>query len=153
MISWSWLKACWHESSNLLVFSVGLSDYILFFSSLNCVSHSNFLFKDCVGIQWKFLSLYHLTNLSNSLLMLCYKCNLLHSIRLCPFWERPPFMPMDMHSFAGCVLSFRVTCWLFTILQLIYFFLFTFPFQHSIRLRCWLSNSRVQSLCNFFFLI
>ena len=56
--------------------------------------------------------------------MLCYRGNLLQSIRLYPFWERPPFVPMNMHNFTSFAKSFRVTCWMFTILLVIYFSFF-----------------------------
>ena len=46
-------------------------------------------------------------------------------------------------------MSFRVTCWMFTILQLISFFLLIFTFQHGISFRSCLSFIRVQSLCDF----
>ena len=36
-------------------------------------------------------------------LVFCYRGNLLHSMRVCPFWAVPPFVPMDMHNFASCV--------------------------------------------------
>ena len=44
-------------------------------------------FQDYVGIQWSCPYLYHLTNFLrySSLLILCYRCNPLQSIRLCPF--------------------------------------------------------------------
>ena len=38
-----------------------------------------------------------------------YRDNPLQSIRLCPFWARPPFMQMIPHNFAGSATSFRVT--------------------------------------------
>ena len=42
----------------------------------------------------------------SSWLMVCYRGNPLQSIRLCPFWTRPSFVPMVMYNFAGCVISF-----------------------------------------------
>ena len=54
---------------------------------------------------------------------------------------------------ASCPTSFRVTYWMFTILQLIYFVLFTFPFHHGISFRDSLSCDKVKFLCNFLFLM
>ena len=104
-------------------------DYI--FPSLNSVSHRNFLFWDCVVIHWICQSLYHLTNIlrSSNLLLLCYGGNPLHSNRLCLFKARPPFVPMVIHPFTCCEVSFWVTCWMLTIFLLISFFLFIFLFQ------------------------
>ena len=39
----------------------------------------------------------------SSWLILCSRGDLLQSIRLCPFQLRPPFVSVDMHSFANCV--------------------------------------------------
>ena len=73
------------------------------FSSKTFISNSNFPFQSCVGIQWVFLSLCHPTNIlrSGSWLMPSYRGNQLQSIRLCPFWERPSFVPMDICNFAS----------------------------------------------------
>ena len=90
--------------------------------------------------------LYHLTNLlrSSMCLMLCYRGNPLQSIRLCTFWARPPFVPMDMH-FASCAMSFRVTplhiyhapAHLFHSLHL------SFPVQHQLQRLTQLQQSPV----------
>ena len=40
----------------------------------------------------------------------CYKCIPLQFIRICPFWERQPLVPVEMHNFAICALSLRVIC-------------------------------------------
>ena len=40
------------------------------------------------------------------------------------FLARPMFVPADMHNVPSCITSFRVTCWMFVILQHIYFILF-----------------------------
>ena len=45
------------------------------------------------------------------------------------FWARPNFVPTDMLNFSGCIVSFNEACWMFTIPQLIYLFLFTFLLQ------------------------
>ena len=58
---------------------------------------------------------------------------------------------MDMHISGSCIMLFRVICSMFTILQLIYFFLFIF--QYGISFRDCLSCTRVQSLCSFLFLL
>ena len=56
--------------------------------------------------------------------MPCYWGHLLWSIRLCPFWGRKsPFVPMAMHNFTSWAMSFRTTCWIFTIILLISFHL------------------------------
>ena len=83
--------------------------------------------------------------------MSCYGGNLLQSIRCWPFWGRPPFVPIDMQNLTGYAVSFRMTHWLFIILQFIYFFLFTFCFQHNISLRDCLNCTTVQSIGNFLF--
>ena len=57
--------------------------------------------------------------------MLCCGAKLLWSGRLCPFWTRPPFLPVDMHIFTNCVILFRVTCGMFITLPHIFFFLFS----------------------------
>ena len=64
----------------------------------------------------------------------------------------PPFFPVVMHSFVSCVVSFRVTCSLFSILLLISFFLFyiSIPVQNKPQ-RSVLHQSLVP--CNFLFLI
>ena len=54
--------------------------------------------------------------------MLFYRGNMAQSIRSCPFRARLPFMQIEIHYFASCAVSFRVTSWLFTILWLTYFF-------------------------------
>ena len=74
-------------------------DCILILPSLNSISSSNILFQDHIWIQWLCLYPYHLTKLLrySSWLSLCYWGHPLQSIRLCPFWERLPFMPMDTH--------------------------------------------------------
>ena len=59
---------------------------------------------------------------------------------------------MNMHNFAGCALSVRMMCWLFTIFSLSYFFLYTFFFQHSISFTGCLDCCRVKSPCSFLIL-
>ena len=77
--------------------------------------------------------------------MPCYRGNLLQSVRLCPFLVRWPFVPMDRHNFSGCAMSFRVTCWVFMILLLVYFFLFHFslPVHHQLQSLSQLQQSPV----------
>ena len=45
-------------------------------------------------------------------------------------WARPIFVAMDIHNFADCVLSFRVTCWMFNVhhspADLFFLFIFSF---------------------------
>ena len=68
--------------------------YILIFPSLNSIPCSNFLTLGlCLGYSGC-VCLYHLMNLlrSRSWLMVCYGGSLLQSVRLCPFWARPPFV-------------------------------------------------------------
>ena len=45
------------------------------------------------------------------------------------FWGKTTFYANNMHNLSGCVLSFRVTCWMFIILQLIYLVFPTFHFS------------------------
>ena len=75
--------------------------------------------------------LFHLIDFlrSSSCHILCYRGNLLQSVRSFPFWARPPFVPMNMHDFTSCVKLFRVVCWMFTILQLIISFFSPTPFD------------------------
>ena len=51
------------------------------------------------------------------------------------------------------VQSFRVTCYMFTILPPIYFCVFIFPFPPYINWNGWLICNRAQFLCNFHFLM
>ena len=48
-----------------------------------------------------------------------YRGKLLQSIRLCPFWERPPFCANGHAQLCSSVVSFIVIYWMHTILQLI----------------------------------
>ena len=110
--------------------------YRLIFPSLNLAHQALFIF---LGLYWDALdmSVYLPSDKLfrySSCLILCYRRNLLQSVRLCTSRARLPFVPMDMHNLACCVMSF------------IYFFPFTFPFQHSIRFGNCLSCSRVQFL-------
>ena len=68
------------------------------------------------------------------------------------FWARPIFSSMDIHNFTDCVLSFRVTCWIFFILWLMYFVPFNFH-KLCIKFRDCYSCNRVHSPCNFLLLI
>ena len=52
-----------------------------------------------------------------------------------------------------CVGSFRVTCYMFTILPAIYFLTFIFPFPHYINLNCYHICNRAQFFNNFLFLM
>ena len=85
-----------------------------------------------------------------AVLIFRYRGSWLQSIRLCPFWSRPPFVPIEIHSFTASAMLFRATCWMCTFLQIIYFLLFNFPFQHGIIVRDFLSCSRVHSLSDVF---
>ena len=69
------------------------------------------------------------------------------------FGQKPSFESMAMPNFTSCSMSFKVTCWLCTILQLIYFFPFIFLFQCSTSFRKYLTCSRVWCLCAFLFLM
>ena len=69
------------------------------------------------------------------------------------FLARSPFVPVDVDNIASCVMSFRVKCWMFTILHLIYFFPFIFLFHHVIIFNNCLCCSRVHSLSDFLFLM
>ena len=122
-------------------------DYIIIFPSQAFISLDTFPFYNNIGIQWTHQCLCHLTNFLrySSWLILIYKGNLLQSMRFCSFWARPPFC----HS--SCVVSFRVICWMCSILQLIYSS-FTFLFQHVITLE--MSHLQHSSApCNFLFLM
>ena len=97
-----WLKMCWQECTNLwcsLLVHVGLH---INFPILNIIPMSTF--GDCVGILR--VCLYFASNFFrySSWLILCYRCNLLLSMRVCPFWLRPLSVPMDLHNFASCVM-------------------------------------------------
>ena len=129
-------------------------EYILIFLSWNSSSHSSILFWPLLQYSWH-VCLCHLTNLlrSNSWLMLLYRDNLLQFIMLYPFLGKTPFMPMAVHSFNGCGVSFRVTCWMFITLLFINFFLFTFLFLLCVSSRGCLSYDSVWCLCNFLFLM
>ena len=74
----------------------------------------------------------HLTSFArySSWLIIHYRGNLLQYVRM-SFRARTPFVPVDMHNFMGCVMSFRATGWMLAIIHLIYFFLFTFPIQYA----------------------
>ena len=81
------------------------------------------------------------------------RLSLLQSNILWPFWSRPFFVPVEMHSFAICLVSFRVTCWMFVILLLACFHFLNFLFQLCITLTDCLSCNKVQVSCNFLFLM
>ena len=49
------------------------------------------------------------------------------------FQKRPPFLPLAMHNSTSCVVSFRVICWMFTILQIIYSFHLSLPAWHQLK--------------------
>ena len=62
------------------------------------------------------------------------RLSLLHSIRSCPLWARPIFVPMAMHNFAAYIVSFRVTCWNFhSLLHKFCFFFSSFPVLHQLQ--------------------
>ena len=52
-----------------------------------------------------------------------------------------------------CFMSFRVTCYMFTILPPIYFLMFIFPFPPYVNWNSYLICNRAQFLCNFLFLM
>ena len=68
------------------------------------------------------------------------------------FWSKTTFCANGHAQLPSCAMSFRVVCWMVTILQVIYFF-FTFLFQHSFSFGDCLTCSKVQSLHNFLFLM
>ena len=144
MISWSLLCMGLQDSLSLVVLSIG-SCWITYSFSMNSVSCSNLLLWGCVERWWTCLSVYHLTNLlrSSSWLMLCYRSNLLQSIRLCPFRQD------NLLCQWTCTNLLAVSChseWMVTILLLTYSFLFTFHFKHSISCRCCLNCDEFGSL-------
>ena len=62
------------------------------------------------------------------------------------------FEPIDIHNFTGCVMSFRVTCWMFIILQVSNFIHFIFLFESCvINFTDGLSCNIFQFPCNSFF--
>ena len=69
------------------------------------------------------------------------------------FCARQPFVPMDMHNSASCVMSLRLICRMFTISPAHLFFLFTFLIQHSISFEDFLGAAIVQSLFSLLFLM
>ena len=72
----------------------------------------------------------------------CCRHNLLQSVRSCPFWAKPIFMPMNTHNFSNCVILFR------HMLNVIILLPFTFPFQPGVSFRHCLSSNRVQFPCD-----
>ena len=60
---------------------------------------------------------------------------------------------MDLPNFAGCDVSFKVTCWMFIILPLIYFFCIAFLFQSVSVLGAVLVCNRICFPYNFLFLM
>ena len=52
--------------------------------------------------------------------------------RIMSFLGRPIFVPMATPNCGTCVMSFRLTCYMFTILPTIYFLVFIFPFPHYV---------------------
>ena len=96
-------------------------DYILNFPSRNSMSCSNFLFFFyCVGIQWTWLSLPSdkLIEIQQLAYVLLQRQPITIN-QVMAFWARPPFVPMDVHNFTNCTVSFIVTCWMFTLLLLV----------------------------------
>ena len=131
-----------------------VSHYILIFLSLTFISGSNFHFSACVEYNTR-LSLCLLPNLMRfrSWLMLCYRGDLLQSIRLCSFWTRPYFVPMAIHNFTSCALWFRVICWTFITLPIIFFLSFHLSVPALCQFQWFLSCDRVWIPCNFIFLM
>ena len=86
-----------------------------------------------------------------SWLLLCYKYNLLQSIRLCPL-QQDHLCANGLAQPCQFTMSLRVTWWMFTILLFLYFLLYAFLYQCSISSRCFPNCSRVQSTCCFLFL-
>ena len=128
--------------------SIGSSWIACLFLQVWNFYHSAFSF---LGICWDIADMY----VSLPSHKLFEKQQLTHSLpqmklvavcEVMSFWARPPLVSMDMHNFVSCAISFSVTCWKFTIFQLIYFIIFISPFQHGISCRDCLNCSRVQSL-------
>ena len=71
----------------------------------------------------------------------------------CPFWVRPIFVPMATPNCGTCFMSFRVTCYMFTILLTNYFLVFIFPFPHYVNWNSYLICNGAQFPCNFPFLM
>ena len=69
------------------------------------------------------------------------------------FLGKANFMPMATPNCRKCVMSFRVTCWLFITLLPTCFLLSPFPFQFYINWNSYLICNRVQFLCNFHFMM
>ena len=106
MISWSLLLSVLArqlEPSFLCIGSLGL--HIFSKPDLNLMKQ--FLTVLEYGAH---VCLYCLTSLLrwSSWYMLCFRGNLLQSVRFFPFWQE--HLPKDMHSFVGCAVSFTVIC-------------------------------------------
>ena len=146
------MPARWHEPF-LVLYRFIFITYISK-SELDLTQHF-FLFQDCVRVQGTCLYHYHVTMSWDTTVGSFFVIEITHySVSgYVLFGQNSSFVPVDMYNFAGSVMSFGMTCWMFIILQVIYFFLFIFPFQHGISFIDCLSCSRVQSLCNFLFLI
>ena len=65
--------------------------------------------------------------------------------RVMSFWVRPIFVPMTTPNCSTCVMSFRVTCYMFTILPPFYFlrFIFFLSFLHQLEQLSHLQQSPV----------
>ena len=60
---------------------------------------------------------------------------------------------MAIPNFGDCVMSFRVTCWLYITLQPTFFLLSIFPFQLYINWNSYLICNRVHFPCSFHFMM
>ena len=78
---------------------------------------------------------------------------MLQPVRSCPLQARPIFVPMATPNYSDCVISFRVTCWLFITLPLTCFLLSNFPFQLCVNWNHYLICNRAQFLYNFHYLM
>ena len=94
-------------------------DYTLIFQSLNFTT----LILSVSGLFWYTVdtSVSLQSDVFLEIQQLSYSLLLTQLGAVCQvmsLWERPIFMQVYMHNFANCVMSFRVPCLMFTILQL-----------------------------------
>ena len=123
------LETCWEEAWTFLcILLVCLGLNIQFCNSeINLTWH--FLFMPTLGYN-EHVSIFTMWQTSwDTALSLFFvteaACH--HPLGYVFFGERAPFVPLDRHNFAHWVMSLKVTCWMFGILQLIYFFLSNLP--------------------------
>ena len=113
-------------------------------------SHTALFPFDFFRIQWTFLSSFPLKTSWDPAIGSCLVTEANHFGLSCyVLLGQNHLLCQWPCKFTSCAVSFRVTCWMFTILLLICFFPFTFPFQCSVSFRRCLNCSRVQCPWNF----